>query len=184
MRISIRWIAVMCTTVMCRSSIATVVDFEDLGDQMSVGSYYATEGLYFENAIALTAGFSLDEIDYPPHSGDIVVGENNAAIDIVFDKIVNSISAYFTYGDGLIITAYDALGNQIDSSYILTGNNLGSSSLVALSFNEVHRLGIAGNTPNTFIMDDLSFTPVSDAGGTFSILAGVCMVLLTMLRKR
>src|SRR5438445_3289421 len=45
----------------------TLTDFEGLVDGTSVGSLIP--GLVFTNATVLTAGISLNDFDFPPHSG-------------------------------------------------------------------------------------------------------------------
>lgn len=139
---------------------ATLIDFESLPDLSSVTNQYASQGVTFANTISLTSGFSLNEFSYPPHSGQVVVGDDNAPIEMMFTNPANNISAWFTYSDSLTITAYDS-SNVALGNLSLSGSNLGFSDQVSLAFNNVARLVVAGNTNNTLTMDDLSFTESS-----------------------
>ena len=140
------------------SAMATVIDFETLPDLTSVDDFYADLGLHFQNTISLTAGYSLNEIDYPPSSGLIAVGDDNAPIVITFDDPVQDLFANFTYGSQLTFSAYDPHGNLLGTYVNPLTDNLGSSELIALNFTDVGSLSISGQSPNSFIMDDLNFT--------------------------
>ena len=59
---------------------AAVIDFEILASLESVTSQFA--GLTFSNSTTLTAGISLNEFDFPPHSGDNVVSDDGGPITI------------------------------------------------------------------------------------------------------
>src|SRR5207249_704339 len=65
---------------------AAPIDFENLPDSQLVQDFYQARGLIFENAISLTAGFSLNEIDFPPHSGSIAIGDNAAPLALNFQQ--------------------------------------------------------------------------------------------------
>ncbi len=90
-----------------------LLDFEDIPDCTSVGDYYSSYGVHFNNAISLTAGFSLNEFDFPPSSGDVAIGDDWAPIEITFDNFTQDIFANFTYGSQLTFSAYDATASLI-----------------------------------------------------------------------
>ncbi len=137
---------------------AGLLDFEDLPDLAAVGAIYSTHGVHFTNAVSLTAGFSLNELDYPPSSGIVAIGDDLAPIDITFDSPAEDISAYFTYASQLTFTAYDAIGTII-GTYVNPGfENLGSTELISLAFTDVSSFTIAGEWDGSYIMDGLSFT--------------------------
>lgn len=83
-----------------------VIDFESLGDLESVTGQFP--GLTFSSTISLTAGISLNEVDFPPHSGVVVVSDDGGPIQIVFASPVLSFSGYFTYVVPLTVEAFDA----------------------------------------------------------------------------
>jgi len=137
---------------------AATFNFEDVPDLTLVNEFYSAQGIHFTNAISLTAGFSLNEFDYPPSSGDVAIGDDFAPIEITFDNAVEDLSAYFTYGSQLTFTAFDTSGGFLGSFINLGFDNLGSSELISLSFSGIGALKIAGDIDGTFIMDDLSYS--------------------------
>jgi hypothetical protein len=148
--------AILLTSTL--SAEATLLDFEDAPDLTAIGDLYNSSGVTFANAIALTAGFSLNEFDYPPSSGVVAVGDDFAPIEIAFSGLANDISAYFTYASQLTFLAYDAVGGLI-GTYVHPGvDNLGSTELIPLAFSDISALTIAGEWDGSYIMDDLSFS--------------------------
>jgi hypothetical protein len=45
------------------SAYANTINFDTIPDQTNVDSFYLAQGVMFNNAISLTAGFSLNEAD-------------------------------------------------------------------------------------------------------------------------
>ncbi len=87
----------------------------------------------------------------------MAIGDNNAPITITFDSPTNNLLANFTYGSQLSFSAFDSNGSPI-GTYITPGtSNLGSTEVILLNFTQVGSLVIAGQTPNTFIMDDFNY---------------------------
>lgn len=169
------------------SAKAAVISFEDIPDLTSVGDFYASYGVYFDNAISLTAGFSLNEFDYPPSSGSVAIGDNDAPISITFDSPAKDIFANFTYDSQLTFSTYDQFGTLI-GSYINSGlSNLGTTELIPLSFSGVSSLIIAGAVNNSYIMDDFTFTidqaSVVPEPATIFLLTGGLFGLLGFRRK-
>src|ERR1700722_13497991 len=96
MRYLLNACALACTAFLAASPAkATLIDFEGLPDSTVVTNQYA--GLLFSNAVILTAGFSLNEFEFPPHSGVNVLSDNGGPISITFDGPVLSFSGFFTY---------------------------------------------------------------------------------------
>lgn len=162
---------------------AVTIDFETLPDLTSVNNFYESYGVNFQNAISLTAGFSLNEIDYPPSSGLVAIGDDNAPIKITFDTTASDIFAYFTYGSPLTFSAYDAQNNLSGTFTSSLSSNLGASELIALNFDDVKYLEIAGAVNNSFIIDDFTFTenhvdPVPEPSTFLLLGAGLLGVLL------
>jgi hypothetical protein len=126
----------------------SVIDFEGFADSTLLTNQIP--GLTFSNAIILTAGVSLDEFEFPPHSGANVVSDNGGPITIDFTNPVLSFAGYFTYLEPLSVAAFDSTNSQVDLANSLFSNNL------ALS-------GDSGSSPNEFIQ-------VSSAGGIDSVV--------------
>ena len=56
-----------------QSSSATSLDFEGLSDGDVVTTQFSAQGVTVSHSTVLTAGVSLDEFEFPPHSGSNVV---------------------------------------------------------------------------------------------------------------
>ncbi len=139
------------------STNAIILDFEDLQDLELVTNQYISDGVSFNNAISLTAGFSLNEFDFPPHSGNVAIGDNFKPLELSFSSAANKISGYFTYGSQLTFSAYDSLGGLIGEFINAGFDNFGMSELIELDFIDVSSLVITGEWDGSFILDDLSF---------------------------
>ena len=144
---------------------ATTIGFEGLSDGTSVDNFYAGSGVTFTNALVLTAGISLNEVEFPPHSGQNVVLDNGGPITLSFSSLINSFSAYFTYVASLQAVAYDDSSNQVDLvSSLFTDNSTSSGNptneLLSLSFaNGIRKIVLAGDPAGgSFVMDDVNFT--------------------------
>lgn len=137
---------------------ATTLDFEDLTDLVSVGDFYASEGVHFTEAISLTAGFSLNEFDFPPSSGVMAIGDDWGPMEITFDEDAENIFANFTYAVGLTLSAYDVNDALLGTVSSLFSDNYGSTEVISLGLSNVRRLVIEGDqSGNSFIMDDFNF---------------------------
>src|SRR5579872_7436665 len=90
------------------------IDFEGFPDSTTLAAQYP--GLTFSNAIILTAGISLNEFEFPPHSGVNVASDNNGPIKISFATPVSSVSGFFTYLEPLSLTAFDSGNNPVDTA--------------------------------------------------------------------
>ena len=178
-------IAMMGMLLVPWTAQATLLDFEDLQDLDAVASQYSTQGVTFDNAIALTAGFSLNEFDYPTASGQMAIGDDGGPLVINFANVTDSISAYFTYGSQLTFSAYDAAGALLGSMVNAGFDNLGSSELISLDFVGVSSLRIAGEWDGSFIMDDLNFNSVAPvpAPETLSLM-GLAWGAMLLQRRR
>lgn len=165
---------------------ATTLDFEDLPDLTSVGEFYSSYGVHFNGAISLTAGFSLNEIDYPPSSGLIAIGDDFGPIQITFDNPTQDIFANFTFGSQLTLSAYDGSGNLIGTYINPLSSNFSDSELITLNYTNVSSLIISGQMLNSFILDDLNYTslaPVPEPSTLF-LLGGGLVGLLRHNRKK
>lgn len=153
-------------------------------------------GLTFTNTIILKSQYSLNEQEFPPHSGVNVAADFNGPITIEFSQGVLYFTGYFTYTQKLTLEAYDStdtllpgLTEQSDFN-----NNTRLSGDPRSSPNELISVGdgttlfqsveIEGN-PNgySFTMDDVSHaTPEPAAFLPLLLLMGAGVGM--KLRKR
>ncbi len=144
-----------------RAIAATIIlDFEAFPDNTTLDTQYP--GLTFTNAIILTAGISLNEFEFPPHSGINVVSDNGGPVTIAFTSPVFSFGGFFTYAEPLSLAAFDASSNQVALTTSMFSNN---DALV----------GNPGSSPNEFLSVS-SLTGISSititgdpAGGSFVV---------------
>jgi hypothetical protein len=169
----------------------TTITFDDLSDLDSVTNQYP--GLEFTNAIALSSGLSLNEFEFPPHSGDNVISDDGGPISIIFSSPITSLSGYFTYLLPLTLTAFDAGGDQVDQVFSQFGSNVAMSGDLDSLPNELLSVSFAGGIKSvsifgdelggSFVLDDLSYSTAPSAvpePSTLSLLfAGAVALFLS-----
>ncbi|WEF33907.1 hypothetical protein [Pseudoduganella chitinolytica] len=99
--------------VAAHAALATPItySFDTFADGTSLTGQYA--GLGFANGTVLRAGIGLNELSFPPRSGDGVLFDDGGPIVITFATGASAVSGYFTYVDGLTLSAYDSSDNLI-----------------------------------------------------------------------
>lgn len=169
---------------------AGVVDFEAFPDLTPITNQIP--GLQFTNATAINSFGSLDDAEFPPHSGISVVFDDGGPMSILFSQPVSTVSAFFTYGAQLTFTAFDSGNAQVGSVLSAFNNNEaisgdpGSSPNENLSLSDVlgiSKILITGDPAGgSFVMDDLSFTPLP--GNAIPEPAGYSILLTPCLAAR
>lgn len=151
------------------SATSLPITFEGIADGTSVGSTYSSDGLTFSNATVLTAGISLNEVEFPPHSGLNVATDDGGLVTISFSSPVDSFAGFFTYTQTLNLIAFDASNVQVAAAASLFNENFTSSGnptneLIQIAFaGGFSSLTIAGDPAGgSFVMDDLTY----DVGGS------------------
>ncbi len=137
-----------------------LVNFDGLSDNDIVTNQFA--GLIFSNAIILTAGISLNEFEFPPHSDLNVISDNGGPISILFASPVLSFGGYFTYSLPLTLTAFDAGSSQVGQAVALFNNNLMLSGDPGSNPNEFLSIAFAAGISSVTITGD-------PAGGSFTL---------------
>lgn len=174
------WCLVPILVFLCAPSLRadSIIDFEALADSTVVTTQYG--GLTFTNSIVLSSGISLNEFEFPPHSGSNVISDNNGPLTIDFSSPIFGFAGYFTHLEPLTITALDSAGDQIASAASLYSNNLALSGEPGSSPNELLSLSsgigiaeirIVGDPAGgSFVGDDFSFITSSIAVPESSVL--------------
>ena len=151
-----RWLVptllIALAPVLLKAGPVTVLDFEDLADSDIVINQYP--GLTFSNAIILSAGISLNEFEFPPHSGVNVVSDNGGPLSISFATPITSFSGYFTYAEMLTLQGFDAGSNLVGSTSSAFTNNMVLSGEPGSSPNEFMSLSFAGGISSITITGD------------------------------
>jgi hypothetical protein len=138
-----------------------VIDFETFPDSTPIADSTSITtqfpGLTFSNTTVLTAGITLNEFEFPPHSGSNVVFDDGGPISISFATPVLSFGGYFTYAEPLTLAGFNAASTQVASAVSAFSSNL------ALS-------GDLGSSPNGFLSISFasgisSVTITGDPGG-------------------
>jgi len=160
-----------CLCFFAPAANATLINFENLSDGVTVGSSYSAIGANFTNAVVLSAGISLDEAEFPPHSGTNVAADLSGPITIQFSSLVNAFSGYFTYAAPLLVTAFDSGSVPVRTAASLFSANFVSSGnppneLIQINYaSGIDHITIAGDPGgSSFVVDDISFTAGTTSG--------------------
>ncbi len=164
----VRIFSLVCFLLFCGRAYGNTIDFEGLTDGTSVGSYYT--GVSFTNATVLSAGISLNEVEFPPHSGQNVATDSGGAIRITFSSLIATFSGYFTYTSPLVVTAFDSNGILVGTATSSQSSNYSSSGntpneLLSLSYaSGIQSLLLSGDPGGgSFVVDDINYTSVTTA---------------------
>ncbi len=168
------------------------LDFEGFLDTTPLTHQYPN--VTFTNATVLTAGLSLNEVDFPPLSGTNVILDDSGAMNAVFSTPLSSWAGYLTYTSPLTLTFFGSgnavLGvvNSAFSNNTAAGGDAGSAPNELLFFSSlagiegVQILGDPGG--GSFTADDweLTASAVSDVPEP-ALLAPVGAILLILFRR-
>jgi hypothetical protein len=174
-------IFVICFSLLrITSAGALTIDFEEPSDSPVLTSEYT--GVIFSNATVITAKDTLNESEFPPHSGTNVAFDDGGEMTIAFSTPMTNVGAYFTYGASLTLFFYDSLDNlkgtlkSAFSSNFVSSENPPNEFLSFASASGISKAIILGDPAGTsFVMDDLTFDPPSTAipePSTLLLLAG------------
>jgi hypothetical protein len=177
-------IFVICFSLLrITSAGALTIDFEGPSDSTVLTNEYT--GVIFSNATVITSGITLNESEFPPHSGTNAIFYDGGAMTIAFSTPMTNVGAYFTYGFSLTLFFYDSLDNLDNpegtlnsafSSNFVSSGNPPNEFLSFASASGISKAIILGDQVGTsFVMDDLTFNPLSTAvpePNTLLLLAG------------
>jgi len=144
----------------------TSITFDTLNDGDLVTNQYS--GLTFSNARVLTSGFSLNDLDFPAHSGANAITDASGPISIAFSAPVSTFSGYFTHVQPITITAFDGTGNQLatttssKNNAAVSGDGSVPNELLSLAAGNIAKVIITGSpSGNSVVMDDLNYSSSS-----------------------
>lgn len=167
------------------------IDFEGFPDSTSLTTQYP--GLTFTNATVITAGISLNEFEFPPHSGVNVVFDDGSPISVNFASPILSFSGFFTYAEPLVLAAFDASSSQVGSAVSLFSSDLALSGDTGSSPNEFLSVSFAGGISSvtitgdpaggSFVLDDVTYTSAVPEPNSLVLLL-TCAGGLLAFRKR
>ena len=189
-------LVVLASTPMLHAG-TVVIDFETFPDSTSIvdSTPITTQfpGLTFSNTTVLTAGISLNEFEFPPHSGSNVAFDDGGPITIAFVGPILNFGGFFTYSEPMTLAAFDSSSAEVASATSAFSSNLALSGDVGSSPNEflsisfpngISSVTITGDPAGgSFTMDDATYTSaVPEASSIFLLLTGTAGLLA--FRKR
>jgi hypothetical protein len=194
-------VALLLLTVAAAASAqanTVTLNFEGFPDSTILTAQYP--GVTFTNAIILASGVSLNEFEFPPHSGVNVVSDNNGPMTIDFSTPTTSFSGYFTYLEPLTLDAFNASDTEVASASSAFSNNLAClagppcSGDPGSSPNEFIALGFAGGISSvtitgdplggSFTMDDMTYTSAVPEPNSILVLLGMFSAAFIIRNKR
>jgi hypothetical protein len=175
---------------------ADTITFEGFSDGTILTTQYPS--VTFTNATILTAGVSLNEFEFPPHSGVNVVSDNGGPITIHFSTLIASFSGYFTYIEPLTLAGFDAADTEVVSAASAYSSNDALFGDSGSNPNELLQVSYAGGMSSftitgdpaggSFTMDDVTYisgtsTVPEPSSLAFLLSGGIILVSLGRRRK-
>ncbi len=136
------------------------IHFDGLGDSTFVTTQIP--GVVFSNAITLTAGISLNELDFPPRSGSNVASDSGGPITLNFSSPSLDFLGYFTYVVPVTLRGFDASNHLLASVTSLFSTNTSSAGDPGSHPNELLEISSAAGFSRVVITGD-------PAGGSFTL---------------
>jgi PEP-CTERM motif-containing protein len=178
-------VVLLLPTQVRADGITFTLNFESFSDSTPLTTQYSSLGITFSEATVITAGVSLNELDFPPHSGANVAFDDGGPIILAFSQSASFVGAYFTHLEPLTISAFDAGGGLLSTATSTFSANDVSSGNPPNEFLSVNAPGIADVTiagapaGGSFTMDDLTFAVPEP---TTLLLLGAGISTLAMFR--
>ena len=171
------------------------IDFEGLADGTAITNQFP--GVVFSNATAVSAGASLNEVEFPPHSGTNVAFDLGGPIVLTFSSLALSFDGFFTYAASLTITPFDQSDNPLPvvpssfSNNFVSSGNPPNEELSASFAGGISRIVITGDQAgSSFTLDDvtINFAPqaanVPEPATLFLLSIGIALASLRVSRSK
>jgi hypothetical protein len=144
----------------------TIQNFDGFADNTALTNQIP--GLTFTGGSVYTAGISLNDAQYPPHSGaGAVTNAATNSVTITFATPIPIVRGYYTYSGALTVQAFNASAVQVASATSLYSNNTALNGAAGSTPNELITVYSAGGIAsititsaagvNSFTLDDLSY---------------------------
>ena len=170
----------------------TFPDSTPISDSTSITTQFP--GLIFTNTTVISAGISLNEFEFPPHSGTNVAFDDAGPISIAFASPISSFSGYFTYVEPLTLAGFDSSNDQVATATSLFSSNdalFGDSGSSPNEFLQVSFVtGISSVTitgdpgGNSFVVDDISYTALAPEPSYLALILAGLATIVTIRRKK
>ncbi|MEA5597810.1 hypothetical protein [Rivularia sp. UHCC 0363] len=136
------------------------LDLDNLKCFEVVERQYESRGIIFHNCIAIEPSNPA----FPPHSGVVVLmgSPHSGLVEASFVRPVNSVSAFVTSSQRLVLSAYDRDRQLLNQAVLPSGNLANSDSgivpntLLSVSAQNIHSVSFRA-FDGQFTIDDLSF---------------------------
>lgn len=107
-------------------------------------------------------------------------------LTLAFAKPINEFSAYFTFGEPLLLPLFDSSGHASGSFESPIASNLGAFTLIDFSIPGVASVLIASQEGSAFTMDDLLFSSTvahSPEPGSITLFAVAALAAVAVRRR-
>ena len=167
---------VMLLLISSNNTQATIINFDSLPEYIQVTNQFSALGVTFSGIsasngvpIVITSGSGLNELDFPPHSGNNAVYDDSGTIIANFNPFSIMVGAFFTYSTPITLIGYDALNNVVGTvtslyseNYVSSGNP--SNEFLSINYAPgISRLAILGEPLGTsYVMDDFTFKQITN----------------------
>jgi hypothetical protein len=165
------------------------IDFEALLEGDAVDGLVGPD-VTFSNAMVLTAGSLLNDVDFPPKSGANVAADIGGPMRLDFATSLVSFSGFFTYAVPLTLEFFDAASNSLGTvPSALADNTLGNggpaNEPLSGAFAGAAFLLITGDPlGGSFVVDDISIETAAVVAPEPSTILLIGAGLAAVIRSR
>jgi hypothetical protein len=159
------------------------IDFEQYPEFTQITNQYSGQYATFTNALQLVAP-DYDYFDYPPTSGSgVITNDPSDPIQVNFSAPFWSVWGWYADPNGVTVTAYDGVGDVLDTFDGTPAYGFDSEFYVASSTPIAYvTISDVDGSSDSMTMDDLSYA--TPEPGSFFLLGSGALGLVGMLRRK